>query len=414
MSSISMFVGEHYDEASFIWLQRANANQAPNYDLTQFAELDERLAAHIDGLRVAGDEGWRQAEAALRNERPEDFFPAAVLAIEASNPRFDNLTERAEIAIEVIPGLISGLGWVPPEHLAGRVKSMLEDASPIKQMFGVAACAMHRKDFQKLAEFLSSTDPKVRSRALRTAGELGRRDLLGQVKNAIADPKIEARFWATWSGVLLGDRKITLDALGTYALKSGTHQMRALQVSLFSMAPSIGHELLQQLPRSPDAERLRIIGTGYIGMVDDVPWLLEQMKQPHFARIAGEAFVNITGADFNLDQLESLPPEDFEDGPTDDPDDENVEMPEDIALPWPNQERIKTWWDTNNGRFKSSERYFLGVPVTREHCIHVLKEGFQRQRVAAALHLSLRHPGTQLFPTSAPAWRQKRLLVEMV
>jgi uncharacterized protein (TIGR02270 family) len=95
--------------------------------------------------------------------------------------------------------------------------------------------------------------------------------------------------------------------------------------------------------------------------------ILEQMKQPLLARVAAEALVNITGADFNLDRLEALLPEGFEDGPTDDPEDENVELPEDIALPWPDVDNIKQWWNAQQSRFQSGNRYFLGQPVSREH-----------------------------------------------
>ena len=43
----------------------------------------------------------------------------------------------------------------------------------------------------------------------------------------------------------------------------------------------------------------------------------------------------------------------------------------------------------------------------------LLREGFQRQRIAAAEYLCLLQPGTPLFNTRAPAWRQKRWLAKM-
>jgi hypothetical protein len=55
----------------------------------------------------------------------------------------------------------------------------------------------------------------------------------------------------------------------------------------------------------------------------------------------------------------------------------------------------------------------MGAPVTREHCIDVLKHGYQRQRILAAHYLCLLNPGTPLFNTSAPAWRQQRRLAQM-
>lgn len=408
---IEILLSEYLDEATFLWLQRTHAVNAPNYSPQQFADLDERLAAHIDGLRVAGEAGWKAAEAALENEGPEDFFPAAVLALEASDDRFDRLIERARGVPEVVPGLVSALGWVSVQYLGGRVKAMLADASPLKQSLALAACAMHRKDPGKALEHaLASPAPQVRARALRTAGELGRTDLVPRIREALGDPKLEARWWATWSAVRLGDRGAALETLKGYALKTGPRQIKALQLALLALSPEAGHELLQELPDTPDARRLRIIGAGWIGSPRYAPWLLEQMKQPFQARIAAEAFVNITGADFNLEQLEALPPEDFEEGPTEDPDDENVELPEDIALPWPDQERINAWWASHQARFTAPARLFLGAPVSAESCMRILREGFQRQRVIAALQLALLQPGSVLFPTSAPAWRQQRLL----
>jgi uncharacterized protein (TIGR02270 family) len=88
-------------------------------------------------------------------------------------------------------------------------------------------------------------------------------------------------------------------------------------------------------------------------------------------------------------------------------------MNPDDGLPWPDPERIGCWWDANQARFQPGRRYFMGVPVTREHCIDVLRNGYQRQRILAAHYLCLLNPGTPLFNTSAPAWRQLRLLAEL-
>ncbi|GAA4354434.1 TIGR02270 family protein [Variovorax defluvii] len=411
--SLVHVVEEHADEASFLWLQRGSAVHAPHYTPSQFADLDERLAAHIDGLRVAGDVGWQCAAAALDNEGAEDFFPAAVLAAEAPDGRFDALVERAADAPDAVPGVASALGWVAPEYLRGRVKAMVDDAAPLRQKLGIAACALHRKDpGPVLGRLLDGAVDSVRIRALRAAGELGRTDLAAQVQAAAVEPKPELRFWAAWSAVLLGDRFQAIEALEAVALKPGPRQLRALQLALQAVEPAAAHALLVALSSVPDAARLRIMGAGFAGDARYVPWLIEQMAQPALARIAAEAFVSITGADFNLEQMEVPPPDGFEDGPTEDPDDESVELPEDLALPWPDVQKVRGWWDRHVARFSNGTRCFLGQPVTEAHCLAVLREGFQRQRVAAALHLALLRPGSVLFPTSAPAWRQQRRLGE--
>ena len=121
----------------------------------------------------------------------------------------------------------------------------------------------------------------------------------------------------------------------------------------------------------------------------------------------------MAGVDLALGKLDCSQPEGVQSGPLDDADDPSVDLDEDEGLPWPDVEKIAAWWKTNGTRFQDDTRYFMGQPPSREHCINVLKTGYQRQRVAAAQYLCLLEPGTPLFDTSAPAWRQQRLLVKM-
>jgi uncharacterized protein (TIGR02270 family) len=88
-------------------------------------------------------------------------------------------------------------------------------------------------------------------------------------------------------------------------------------------------------------------------------------------------------------------------------------MDPDDDLPWPNRERVEQWWAAHADRFQAGVRYFVGAPVTHAHCMDVLKNGYQRQRILAAHYSCLIEPGTPLFNTSAPAWRQQRLLAQM-
>jgi uncharacterized protein (TIGR02270 family) len=137
------------------------------------------------------------------------------------------------------------------------------------------------------------------------------------------------------------------------------------------------------------------------------------MGQVGPARLAGEAFSLMTGVDAEWLDLERLRPENFESGPNDDPNNPNVEMDEDDGLPWTDAAKIQALWQANSHRFQAGVRYFMGQPLNRENCVRALKEGFQRQRIAAALYLSLLNPGTPLFEWRAPARRQQRLLAEM-
>ncbi|MBW2737521.1 MAG: hypothetical protein JRE64_01460, partial [Deltaproteobacteria bacterium] len=54
---IESIVEQHAEEAAFLWLLRDAAVQAPHYSLNDLADMDERVEANNDGLRVAGEAG---------------------------------------------------------------------------------------------------------------------------------------------------------------------------------------------------------------------------------------------------------------------------------------------------------------------------------------------------------------------
>jgi uncharacterized protein (TIGR02270 family) len=187
---------------------------------------------------------------------------------------------------------------------------------------------------------------------------------------------------------------------------------RAFRLALQALPVERGHAILQHLAKESAQPRWVIEGSGVVGDAAYVPWLLSQMSNPTLARVAGEAVTTITGLD--LSQGFEVPaPAAVEGGPTDNPTDDNVGLHPDKGLPWPDVRKIQAWWTATTGRFQPGRRFFMGAAVTREHCIDVLKSGYQRQRILAACYCCLLDPGTPLFNTSAPAWRQQRLLARM-
>lgn len=404
-------IPEQRDELSFLWLQRTCAVKAPNVSFAQLHDDDERMAAHVDALRLAGTDGLQSAIEALDNEGAEDFFVGMLLALLVDVPAWEGVVARLEGSGDEFAGALSALGWLPISGVSSCIESLVSDAHPLRQMLGIAACGQHRHDpGPALQRLLTGTSATVRARTLRTVGELGRMDLLPMVLDALDDKRPITRFCAARTALLLGERDRSLEALRDVASKTGVRQAEALRLTLIGSEVTEGHKLLQQLDDSAELVRLRIKGCGHVGDSKYVPWLVDLMEDTNTARIAAEAFVTITGADFNLDQMEAMPPKDFKDAPTDDPDDDDVALPEDVALPWPDLDHVKSWWHRNQSRFTAGQKLFMGQPVTVDHCVHVLKTGHQRQRILAAHHLSLLQPGRILFPTSAPAWRQQKLL----
>jgi uncharacterized protein (TIGR02270 family) len=407
---------QHIEDAIALHLNRSTLTAAPHVQVRDLRRFDDRLEAHLDGLRVAGDDAWPFCDGALEQPSSNAVFAVAVHAIEGGPAeRIDHIFALAENLRPALPGLLSAFGWIDAPALRGLVREMLDSGSWFKRLTGVVACAMHRVDPGLIsARRFEDPDPIVRARAWRTAGELGKHELVSTAAAvAIADEDPACQFWAAWSAVLLGDKQNALGRLSEVAGSPSPFQARAFQLAIQAMSLGESHALLQPLAQDPASVRRLIRGAGLAGDPKYVPWLIDLMTNDKLARLAGESFSFITGLDLAWLDLERKPPENFESGPNDDPNDPNVEMDEDDGLPWPDQKLIQGWWDANSQRFQPGVRYFMGEPLNRENCLRVLKEGFQRQRIAAALYLSLLNPGTPLFEWRAPAWRQQRLLARM-
>jgi uncharacterized protein (TIGR02270 family) len=405
-------VQHHLDEAITLRLTRSTLLTSPRATLDALARFDERIAAQLDGLAVAGEDASPLCDAALEPASEGAAFIAAAHALERKDwSRLDRLIALSGARADVRRGVASACGWVRREQLQGVVASLLVSDDPASRVVGLTACAMHRIDpGLRTGRWLCDGDARVRARALRAAGELGCQELRPVCLSALADEDEECRLWAAWSGVLVGDRASALAALAETSDGAGPHRARAFILSLQALSTDWAHRILQGVARNPQRHRWLIKGGGIAGDPAYIPWLIAQMAPVATARLAGEAFSLITGADLSILHLAGAPPEDFESGPSQDADDPDVDMDPDDGLPWPDRERIECWWDVNQARFQPGTRYFMGTPVTREHGIHVLRTGYQRQRILAAHHLSLLDAGVPLFNTSAPAWRQQRLL----
>lgn len=408
---IDEIVQQHAEEAAFLWQLRALAVSAPDYSLADVAELDGRVEANLDGLRIAGEPGWEVCRNELAWEEPGEVFTAAVLAFEGGDPlRAEEALALADRSPELARGVVSALGWVEWPRAQPQVQALLESENPLRVRMGIGAMAVHRVDpGRRLPDLLRHADPVVRSRALRAAGELGRTDTRYEVEASLEHEDPECRFWAAWSGVLLGDREASGRMVGRFAVEDGPHAREAADLVARSLPPAQGLGWCRYLA-AQGAHRLAVIAAGAAGDASLVPWLLETMAVAELARPAGEAFSAITGMDLEEHDMEAEPPEALESGPTEEAEDEEVEMDPDENLPWPHAQRLAEWWARNHVRFAPGTRHLLGEPMKNESLLAALKAGRQRQRAAAALEIALRYPASALFEVRGPGHRQRRVL----
>jgi uncharacterized protein (TIGR02270 family) len=411
MRVIKEIVSQHSEESTFLWLLRDSAIYEPHYKLSDLAKLDDRLEAHIDGLRIAGNKGWEICKEALAWEEAGEVFTAGVLAFESSHEeRIQAVLEAGSDDYELSRGLISALGWLPFNQANGYIENLAAAESSALRRIGLAACVAHRQNpGQILINALSDDDAILRARALRAVGELGRKDLLPLLKDHTKEDEENCRFSAVWSVSISGDVS-SIPVLRNIAEGGGPHAEKACGLALRLMHLSDAHVWLQELSKSPDLHRIAVKGYGVISDPMSVPWLIQMMEVPELARVAGESFTMITGVDIAYQGLEGEWPEGFEAGPTESPEDEDVELDPDEDLPWPDPELIAEWWSKNKGSFQDGTRYLLGQPIFPEHLQRVLRHGFQRQRASAAIEMAMMQPGQPLFEVRAPGFRQQHIL----
>jgi uncharacterized protein (TIGR02270 family) len=180
---------------------------------------DERLAAHLDGLATAGAAGATHCAAVLGEgiegaAAGEAFALGVALLVAGNKNGLEELAAAAGERADLARGLASALGWVSADALRGVVLPWLGSEDPVQRMCGLAACAMHRVDAgPALLRSLEHGDAAVRAMALRTAGRLGRVDLLGTLGAAMGDGDAEVALWAAWAACRLGEREASTKAL---------------------------------------------------------------------------------------------------------------------------------------------------------------------------------------------------------
>src|SRR4051812_22420976 len=84
---IPEIVNQHSEAASSLWVSRDHAVGPSPLLLRDIVKLDDRLDAHLDGLRIAEAEGWSAPLDDLDHAGAGEFFVYGVLALRSSDPR---------------------------------------------------------------------------------------------------------------------------------------------------------------------------------------------------------------------------------------------------------------------------------------------------------------------------------------
>ncbi len=407
---------EHASEAAFLWRQREAAVHAPHFRLTHLERLDARLQAHLAGLRVAVEEGLRAAQRAADPEEPGSLFVLARCAFDSGDP--GAMRDAVAVALTAPEGpeaVAAALAWGLParmQPLAARLA-----ASPVAQHRAIGSRASTLisalmgppavMDGAMIHQWTADPDGSVRAQGLRAIGLCGDPSLLPLVRQALneidsgSDPDPTCAAAAAWSLTLRGDETAAARLFSMVPRLAPAEAREVLELAVRRSPPDAARSMIRQLAASADHRRLAVIAIGAFGDTASVPWLLEYCDDDALAPLAGEAIAMITGADLRYLDLDRDPPEHV------DPDALPVE---DRELPWPDRDRLASWWQSTHKTFVPGHRHLAGQPLTAPALTAVLRTGYQRQRAAAAVELAALHPQAPLFPVHLRADRQRRAL----
>ena len=121
-----------------------SAVAAPQYSLADLAKMDGRVEAHLDRLRIAGEEGWKFCEEQLAANEEGEVFTAGGMAFESGKPELvAKVLSAVEEEPKTVDGLVSALRWLSVEQALPHIQSFLGSDKPVHQRVGIAAAAIH-------------------------------------------------------------------------------------------------------------------------------------------------------------------------------------------------------------------------------------------------------------------------------
>src|SRR5262249_7091299 len=110
---IPEIVSQHADEAAFLWTMRSRVVADSDYSLARLIALDDRIDAHLDGLRFGDDAAWTLGRRKVVNTSGGEIFPLAVLAFGAGDrSRMLDILTLASVSADARRGLVSALAWL--------------------------------------------------------------------------------------------------------------------------------------------------------------------------------------------------------------------------------------------------------------------------------------------------------------
>jgi uncharacterized protein (TIGR02270 family) len=384
-------VERHLDEACFLWEKRQDALTSRRLQTLDLRRTERRLLAHLDGLVVAGAEGWPLLRPMLDQARESRVAVAAWVAFEAGVAEpLDELLVRLPIAEPPLRlGTQAALRITPSTAWEAQVRPWLDAAHWRLRTLALDVLSYRRAALLpgQVLEHLSDPAAELRAAAALAIGRLRLAELRDPLAELFQDDEPGVRAAALWGGFLVGATGALAACRAWCDELIHTMPVAAARtvVALLGLTgqPQDVDRLLGAQTR-PELRRSVVIALGNLGSPAAMRALLALSGDPALARLVGTAIAQCCGVDLQKAQLVSLPtlaaPEgDFE-GYLED------------GLPLPDASKLAAWWQAEAARFDDQFRYCNGAPHSRQSLEHRARTGSLGQQQDAAYELALLDP----------------------
>lgn len=194
---------EYLEELGYLAIQRRKLLFSPDVGLAGLHELDDRITAHREGVRLAGRTAFEIAEARLGHPDPWQQYVAIRTWLEAGRPTPDRVLARLVEAAEAdLPSWREALRRLPDDLLSSLLPTDATLSLPRVLPLSVDAWGWHGQLPVALAGSLAASElGAVRAAVARAVGTDDRIET-GLLRMMLEDADREVVHRALWSAVL--------------------------------------------------------------------------------------------------------------------------------------------------------------------------------------------------------------------
>lgn len=246
---------EHWDDLDFLWTQREHLAFDADFDLVDLAEHEERIAAHLDGIRIAGDREIERIREHLGSGEDGLVAAATLLLLERGPDEHASVIKALEAGED---GVRQALRHAPTAHfeaLAGELERLAVSArSSTTRAAALDVLAFRGRRITPDRALTTDEEPQVRELAWGALGRLG----------LLESSDIEA---------VLHDAEPTVRSAGLYALaRAGLEGVVAA--------------CLTAATRRTDPDGVALEFLGVLGVREHEGILIESLERPDLAPFA--------------------------------------------------------------------------------------------------------------------------------